>query len=155
TMPDAEELMRTAPRGSVPWAQGMNAYLQGTMAAGRIEELLAVIAHLHEVDPVPAALGRMALALVSGVCILDSFGQLSEATALEQRCLAVVRSTGDREPLVRFWWNIDVALRASYAHEDPWTALQHSDAIQAIYDVTGGERIFLNRHLFRGMNLWY
>ena len=31
-MADAEELMRSAPRGSIPWAQAMNAYIEGTMA---------------------------------------------------------------------------------------------------------------------------
>jgi tetratricopeptide (TPR) repeat protein len=46
-------------------------------------------------------------------------------------------------------------MRASYAHEDPWNALQHSDAIQPIFDATGGEIIFLNMQLFRGLNLWF
>ena len=46
-------------------------------------------------------------------------------------------------------------MRASYAHEDPWQALQHSDALQAIFDETGSEHAFLNMQLFRGMNLWY
>src|ERR1043165_6217663 len=33
TMADAEELMRTAPRGSIPWAQGVAAYFEGTTGA--------------------------------------------------------------------------------------------------------------------------
>jgi hypothetical protein len=97
----------------------------------------------------------MALVLVAGVCILDAFGQISEGTALEKRFSTIVRSTGEREPLAQFWWNIDIALRGSYAHEDPWSGLLHSDAMRAIFDVTGGERIFLNSQLFRGMNLWF
>ena len=35
-MAGAEELLRAAPRGSLPWAQAMVVYLQGTLAAGRI-----------------------------------------------------------------------------------------------------------------------
>src|SRR6185436_8204638 len=31
---DAEELMRSAPRGSVPWAQAVNAYNAGTLLTG-------------------------------------------------------------------------------------------------------------------------
>jgi tetratricopeptide (TPR) repeat protein len=97
----------------------------------------------------------MALLLLNGVCILDSFGQVAEGTALEERFLAVVRSKGDRDPIARLWWNLDIGLRGSYAHEDPWSGLQHSDAIQSIFDAIGGERVYLNLHLFRGMNLWY
>jgi hypothetical protein len=152
---DAEELMRSAPRGSLPWAQAANAYFEGTMAAGQFGDLLASIALLREVEPAPEAMGKMALVLLNGIAILDSFGQVPEGTALEERFAAVARSTQDREPIVRFWWHVDLGFRAGYAHEDPWTGLQHSEAIRAIYDVTGGEQIFLNMELFRGLNLWH
>ncbi len=155
TMADAEELMRSAPRGSIPWAQGMYAHNEVTMLSGRISELLAGIALLREVDPAPEAVGRMALAFLTGVCILDNFGQVPEGTVLEQRFFEVVRAAGERELIARFWWNIATGMRASYAHEDPWNALQHSDAVQAIFDVIGGEIIFLNMQLFRALNLWY
>jgi eukaryotic-like serine/threonine-protein kinase len=155
TMPDAEELMRLAPRGSVAWTQAVNAYFEGTMAAGRFGDLLASIALLWDVDPVPEAMGRMALVLVNGVCLLDSFGKVPEGTALEERFQAVVRSTGNREPIVQFWWWINMGFRAAYAHEDPWRGLQDSDAIRKIYDVTGGNQIYLNMQLFRGLNLSY
>jgi len=154
-MPDAEELMRSAPRGSIPWAQGISAYIEGTMMAGRIPDLLAAIGLLREVDPAPEAAGRMALPLLVGVGLLDALGRVTEATALEERFFAVVRATGDREPLARFWQNVAIGLRASYAHEDPWTGLLHSDANQAILDVIGGEQIFLTTQLFRGLNRWY
>jgi len=155
TMSDAEELVRSAPRGSIPWAQAMQAYYAGLLLAGRIPDLLASIELLREVDPAPQALGRMALVLLSGIFTLDSLGQVLEGTALEQRFFAVIRPTGDREPLARFWWHIALGMRASYAHEDPWKALEHSDAIQAIFDETGYELIFRNLQLFRGKNLWY
>jgi hypothetical protein len=155
TTPEAEELMRLAPPGSVPWTQGMNAYVEGTMIAGRIPDLLAALASLREVVPTPEAVGRMALALTAGSCILDNLGNIPQGTELEHRLHAIARSTGDREPIVRFWWHIAIAMRGCYAHQDPWSALQHGDALQAILDVIGGERTFLNTQLFRGMNLWY
>ncbi len=154
TMPEAEELMRSAPPGSLPWTQGALAYFTGTTVAGRFEDLLASIALLREVDPAPEAVGKMAHVFLHGICILDSFGQVSEGSALEERFFATVRPTTDREPLARFWWNVGIGFRAAYAHEDPWSGLQHSDAIQTIFDVTGGERMFLNMQLFRGLNLW-
>jgi eukaryotic-like serine/threonine-protein kinase len=155
TMADAEELVRSAPRGSIPWAQAMQAYYAGLLLAGRIPDLLASIALLRDVDPAPEALGRMALVLLSGIFTLDSLGQVLEGTALEERFFAVIRPTGDREPLARFWWHIALGMRASYAHDDPWKALEHSDAIQAIFEATGYELISLNLMLFRGKNLWY
>jgi len=155
TMAGAEELMRLAPRGSIPWAQAVQAYYAGLLLAGRIPDLLASIALLREVDPAPEAVGRMALVLLNGIWNLDNLGQVREGTALEERFSAIVRSTGDREPMTVFWWNVLIGMRTSYAHEDPWIGLQHCDAIQAIFDATGNELVFLNMQLFRGMNFWY
>jgi hypothetical protein len=155
TMADAEELMRSAPRGSIPWAQGAAAYFEGTMAFARLGDLLSTIALLREVDPVPEAVGKMALVFVAGICILDAFGHIAEGTALGDRFFAVVRSTGDREPMTVFWWNVVLGVRAAYAHEDPSNALAHSEAIQAIFDGIGSQLIFLNMQLLRGLNLWY
>jgi eukaryotic-like serine/threonine-protein kinase len=154
-MPDADELLRSAPPGSVPWAQGVIAYLEGTTLAGRISDFLAAVALLRGVDPAPDAVARMSLAFLSAVCILDVLGRVPEGTTLEQRFFAFVQTAGDREPIARFWRNTATGMRAAYAHEDPWNALQHSDAIQAIFDVIGGQLIFLNMELFRGMNLWF
>jgi eukaryotic-like serine/threonine-protein kinase len=154
-MPDAEELMRSAPRGSIPWVQGMIVYLQGTMLAGRMGDFLAAIEVLRAADPPPEAAGKMVLLFITAVCMLDFLGQVPEGTLLEQRLFAIVRSSGDREPLARFWWNVIIGMRAGYAHEDPWTGLQYSDAIQAVFDMIGGERVFLNMQLARGLNLWY
>ena len=86
---------------------------------------------------------------------LDNLGRVAQATALEDRFLVLVRPRGDREPLARLWWNVSVGLRASYAHDDPWNALVHSDAIQPIFDAIGGETCFLDMQLLRGMNQWY
>jgi len=155
TLTDAEELIHSAPRGAIPWAQGAIAYFQGTLLAGRIGDFLAAIALLREVDPVPEAMRRMSLAYVTGVSVLDTLGKVSEGTTLEERLFAVIRSTGDRELLARFWWHVALGMRAAYAYEDPWSGFQHSDAIRAIFDVTGGEQVFLNMQLFRGMNLCY
>ncbi|HWO26398.1 MAG TPA: protein kinase [Kofleriaceae bacterium] len=154
-MPDAEELLRAAPPGSIPWAQGHLAYSEGTLVAGRIPDLLAAIALLRQVAPAPEALGRMALCFLAGICILDALGQVPQGISLEVQFFAVIGSRGDREPLARFWWNVLLGLRASYAHEDPWLGLRHSEDNRALFEVLGSERVHLNMQLFRGMNLWY
>jgi eukaryotic-like serine/threonine-protein kinase len=155
TMGDVEELLRLAPRGSLAWSQAMLCYNEGILLNGRIEQLLALIPLLREVEPVPEAVGRMALILLSTICMLDAFGFVAQAHALEDQFLAFSKSRGEREPIVQFWWHIAIGMRAGYAHDDAWRGLRHSDAIQAIYDVLGSERIFLNMQMFRALNLWY
>jgi eukaryotic-like serine/threonine-protein kinase len=154
-MPDADELMRSTPPGSVPWAKAINVYIEGMMVAGRIGELVTTIAQLGEITPAPEAVGRMALAFLSGISVLDGLGKVPEGTTAEARFFAVIRPTEGRDLLARFWWNLAIAMRSSYAHDDPWTALQHSEAIQVIYDVIGGELFFLSMRLFVGLNRWY
>jgi tetratricopeptide (TPR) repeat protein len=152
---DAEELLRSGPRGSVPWTQALFAYSLGTMMAGRIEDLLKALALLREVSPAPDAMGWMSIVFLSAVSILDRLGQIAQGTALEEPFFALVRAGGDQDPVVRLGWHYAIGLRASYAHDDPWKALQHSDAIQAVYELIGGETVFLSLQLLRGMNQWY
>ncbi len=151
---EAEELLRTAPRGSVPWVQGMAAYHVGALMTGRIDDLLASVAQLPGVTAAPEAAGPMSLLFLIGVVLLDMIGRVPQGTALEEPFRALVRQRGDQE-LVRLWWNFGVGMRAAYAHDDPWTALVHSDAIQPIFDAIGGELVFLDMQLTRGMNQWY
>jgi tetratricopeptide (TPR) repeat protein len=133
----------------------MVAYEMATMMAGRNDDLLAALALLPEVTAAPGAAGWMALVFLAGVFIFDNLGRFSQATALEQPFLALARERGDQEPLARFWWNISVAQRAPYAHDDPWNALVHSNAIQPIFDLIGGDLIFVYMQLMRGINEWY
>jgi len=154
-MPEAEEVIRSALPGSIPWAQGMGMYLEGTVLTGRIEDFSAAIELLRAVTPASEAMGKMAVAFIIGTNTLDLVGRLREGTALEERFTAVVHATEDCEPLARFWWNLTIGMRAAYAYDDPWKGLEHCNAIQAIFDVIGGERVYLNMHLFGGMNLVY
>jgi tetratricopeptide (TPR) repeat protein len=155
TIADAEELVRSAPQGSIPWAQGMIAYHLNTMMAGGNEELQTSLARVAKVTPSPEAAGWMSLMFLSGMFMLDNLGRVPEASALSEPFLAIASQRGDQAPLVRFWWNVSVGLRAAHAHDDPWTALVHSEAIRAIFDKIGGTVIFLNLQLLRGINHWY
>src|SRR5262249_36401921 len=149
---DAEEVLRTAPHGSMPWAQALFVY---TTMIRRIDDLLEVVALLREVTPAPEAMRWMSLAFVTAIASLDLFGQVAQGTALEEPFFALISARGDPDPSARLGWHYAIALRASYAHDDPWTALQHSDALQEVYDRIGGECILLCRQLLRGMNDWY
>jgi eukaryotic-like serine/threonine-protein kinase len=153
--PDAEEVLRAAPPGSLPWAQAALAYLEGTLVTGRIGDFMAAAEALREVAPAPEAMSRMALTYVGAACLLDVMGHVAAGSAMAERFRAAIHATGDREPLARFWWNVLVGMRAAYASEDPWDGYRHGDAIRAIFDEIGGERVLLNMQLFRGMNLWF
>jgi tetratricopeptide (TPR) repeat protein len=152
---DAEELVRSAPRGSVPWVQGMVSYLMATIITGRTEELQAALALLTEVTPAPGAVGWMSLLFLASVFLLDHLGQVAQATALEEPFFALVKQHGDQVPQAQFWWNISVGLRAPHAQDDPWNALIHCDAIQPLSDLIGGDVMFCNMQMLRGVNLWY
>jgi tetratricopeptide (TPR) repeat protein len=152
---DAEELVRSAPPGSVPWAQGMAAHQLTTIMSGRNDDLQAWLALLPEVTPAPGAVGWVSLLFLSGIFPLDLLGLVTQATALEEPFLALASRPDDPSLLARFWWNVSVGLRASHAHDDPWRGLIHSDAIQPISDLIGGDVMFLDLQLLRGMNLWY
>ncbi|HEX7837904.1 MAG TPA: hypothetical protein VF469_10605, partial [Kofleriaceae bacterium] len=152
---DAEELVRLAPRGSVPWAQGMASYQLATLMTGREEDFQASLALLAEVTPAPGAVEWIAAVFLSSTFLLDQFGRVAQATALEEPFLALACQPGEPAPLARFWWLFSASLRASHAHDDPWTGLVHSDAIQPISDLIGGGTVFLSMQLLRGMNQWY
>ncbi|HEX8115211.1 MAG TPA: hypothetical protein VF516_46105, partial [Kofleriaceae bacterium] len=151
---DVEEVLRTAPRGTKPWAQAMLAYSETILFAGRTDDLRALVTLLRDLDPVPEAVTTTALVLLTTICMLDAFGFVADATALEER-LAFIRSRAEREPMVQLWWHTAIGMRAGYAHDDPWRGLQDSDAIQAIHAEARSEVMVLNMQLFRALNLWY
>jgi eukaryotic-like serine/threonine-protein kinase len=153
-MPDAEALLRTTPRGSLPWAQAMVAYLQGTLVTGRIGDFHAAVEQLRAVEPAPEALARIALAFLIGGVTLANLGQVPAANALEEQFSAIVSRAGDHELLARYWWNVLQAERAYHLQEAPWRTFQHAGTLAVIADVTGGEVYAVGGKLLRGIGLW-
>jgi tetratricopeptide (TPR) repeat protein len=153
---EAEELLRSARRGSVLWAQGMLAYALGTVMTRRFEQLPALIALLQDVDPDPGEIRRMALAYTATITSLDALGQVAEGTALTDRFSEFLdKATEHDQLLARAWWNLIHGIRTAYAHDDPWAAFRHCDAIRSIRGATGLERILLVMQLYRGIHLWH
>jgi hypothetical protein len=153
-MAGAEELLRAAPRGSLPWAQAMGVYLQGTSAAGRIGDFLAAVELLREVEPGPGELAKLAPTLLIGGLALASIGQVPASNALEARFSAIVAGAGEHELIARYWWNVLQVERSFHLHEAPWRLLEHADTLGAIAGVTGGEMYVVCARLWRGLGLW-
>ncbi|HWO22583.1 MAG TPA: protein kinase [Kofleriaceae bacterium] len=152
---DAEELMRAAPPGSIPWTQSTIVYFQAMMVTGRIADLLAAIEQLRQIDPAPEVIDRIALSFATAIVVLDFLGRIEEGSTLEERFFEVIRSPPDRNTLARFWWHIIRGWRSAFAREDPWSGLQHTGAARAIFDLIGGEQMLMFTQLYRGLNLWF
>jgi hypothetical protein len=150
----AEELLRTAPRGSRPWARAMLTYLQGTLVTGRIGDFLAAIELLREAEPGPEALDKLALSFLVGALMLDELAQVSAANALEEQFSAIMARAGDHELLARFWWNILQTERAFHLQGAPWRIFQHTATLVAIADMTGGEIYVECSRMWRGLCFW-
>jgi tetratricopeptide (TPR) repeat protein len=153
-MADAEELLRTAPRGSLHWAQAMLAYLPGTLVTGRIGDFLAAVELLRDVEPTPEAVDKIASAFLIAGLTLANIGQVPASNALVEQLSAIVARTGEDELLVRFWWNVLLAERAFHLHEAPWRLFQHVDTLEAISGVTGGEVHEGAWRMLRGLGSW-
>jgi len=151
---DIEELLRTAPRGSSPWAQAVIIQLQDTLVTGRIADFMAVIEQLREVEPTPEAVSKLAQPYLAGVMMLDNLGQVSASNALAERFTATVPLGTDRELPSQFWWNYIMGMRALNVLEDPWRLFQHVRALEALHVATGGELYAIVTKLARGMVRW-
>jgi len=155
-MADAEELLRVAPRGSIPWLQAMLAYLQYMLVTHRIEDFMAALEVLRAVEPAPNAMGKIALTYLVGVFTLDNIGQVPMGTALAKRFTETIMQSGAHEQTARFWWNFALGMRAFNAHEDPWRTFQHCDALEAICATIGGGDVYaITQQLVRGLSYWY
>jgi hypothetical protein len=154
-MDEGEEVLRLAPRGSVTWAQALFAYNIGLTLAGRFEERLASLARLHDLTPAPGAAGWVAMNFSSGTYFLDLVGRIAEGTALEASFEEFIRTHADQEPLAWMWWNAGRSLRWAHAHDDPWAGLQHSSALEPIYDAIGGELTLVFARILCAKNQWY
>jgi tetratricopeptide (TPR) repeat protein len=133
----------------------MLSYQLRALMERRIDDLADPRVLLEEVTPDPGAAGTMSLVFLTRVLILDTFGQVSRGSALEEPFRALVRAWGEQEPLAAVWWHVDLGVRSAHVHDDPWTAMQHAEAIRPIYEALGSQLIFLNMQLVRGMNQWY
>jgi tetratricopeptide (TPR) repeat protein len=154
-MADAEELMRSAPPGGVPWAQAIVPYLTGLLRAGRMADVRGVVERLRTATPAPEAIPALAVAHLSMLYVLDLLGWLAEGNALVARFSEVLGPLEARTPRARFYWSLLHSVRSSLASEAPWDGLRHCEQMREVHEAIGGERVLVCTQLFGGMNLWF
>ncbi|AKT38330.1 uncharacterized protein CMC5_024750 [Chondromyces crocatus] len=150
-LPKVEEVVRLAPRGSMPWVQGMFARSTIAIQAGRIAEMSATLELLRETSPSRDAEGLLAVALGFGACQLDLLGRIREADDLTER-LAAIAGSSERDPLASMFWHATAAFRSAYVKNDPWGAIAPAEALRDRALATGHRSMLGVAHMLLGMS---
>jgi hypothetical protein len=148
---EAQELMRVAPRGGGPWAQGMLARVLGALMTGQSGEIPGLIAELSGVQVTAATLRPMGLAYNAMTIALDAAGRRGDATAMVEQFARLVGAELAGELQARFWRVMLGEARFAFVQEDPWAGLASCAALDALQPALGSERIALVAEMVRGM----
>lgn len=150
----AEEVMRLAPPGSGPWAQGVLAKLMDTMYHGRREQFLAAVAALKDVMPAPDAIVPVGVALNYAAFYLAAGGQVAIAERFLQRIHAIIEPIADREPMALGLGYVADAYLSVYAKEDIGTSWARVKGAKDRMMEAGYRRGTDIARMFTGMVLW-
>jgi hypothetical protein len=157
-LPFAEEVMRLAKRGSVPWARGAASKMAGALHGGKIDNLLATLQMFRDIVPAPDAVNALVLAANTGVYVLDALGRIEESNEvmdlIETFC-EVIGPVREQRSIAAAFWRIDRAVRDSYAKEDPWSGLEHARAALHLCEELHHTALLTFARGCHGMSLWY
>jgi serine/threonine protein kinase/tetratricopeptide (TPR) repeat protein len=153
-LPHAEEVLRVAPRGSGPWSQGMLLKIVSSIQAGNLDEFLALLELVGDTSPAPDAATPWAICVATGIFLLDLLGRTHAANHLFEKLTAGIRTVGDHEPMATVLFHSILAIRMSYAEEDPMKGLAHGETLLRLSEATGQRRFGELAKNFIGMNRW-
>jgi hypothetical protein len=157
-LPLAEEVMRLAKRGSVPWARGAASKIVGALHGGKIDDLLETLQMFRAIVPAPEAVNALVLAANTGVFVLDVLGRIAESNEvmdLIERFCEVIGPVREQRSIAAALWCIDKAVRDPYAYEDPWSGLEHALAALRLCEELHHTMLLTFARGSRGMSLWY
>ncbi len=157
-LPFAEEVMRLAQRGSVPWARGAASKILGALRGGKIDDLLETLQRFREIVPAPDAVNALVLAANTGVFVLDVGGRIAESSEvmdLIERFCAVIGPVREQRSIAAALWRIASAVRDPYAKHDPWSSLEHARAALRICEELRHTVLHTFARGCHGMSLWY
>jgi tRNA A-37 threonylcarbamoyl transferase component Bud32/tetratricopeptide (TPR) repeat protein len=150
-----EDALRLAVPGTEPWARAVTAKLAIALRDGQSDAAIELIGMLQSVDPAPDALVSIVVAINFGGFILNRWARFALVEHGLQRVHAIVEPVADREPVARGWMHMGHVAIEPWAHEDPWTGLQHAQAARASFREANHRQNALLAQLLVGMNLWF
>ncbi|WP_437592026.1 serine/threonine-protein kinase [Sorangium sp. So ce1000] len=154
TMLAAERMMREAPPGSQPWAQGVAAALAYANLLGLPDRFEALLGTLVGVEPDSQATGLAAFALFVGLYGTLLEGRVASLGPLVERVRAMLERVEEREPFGAGFLHVALAMEHLLAREEPWSALLRVDAAQKSYRGADHVRGASGARLVRGLVLW-
>ncbi len=125
-----------------------------SLLTDRIDDLVRTLELVRGVDPAPEALDITALALCTGIFILDLGGQFQMAELFRRRLRDVVEPVAAKSPVARGWMFLADTQRILWVEADPSRALEVGRAAQAAFLEAGHRRGALEAQVFVGTTLW-
>jgi tetratricopeptide (TPR) repeat protein len=150
----ADELLRLAPPGSVPWVQGAFVHVSDAMLRGDFAALLGALERVARVEPSLEAASALGLALTTGISMLDLGAAVDAAAPLVARLHALDERYGERDPLLGGWVAVFHASRDAAFDNDPWSGLRQSHLACELFAQTSHRHGLDGARALRGMNLW-
>ncbi|UQA54721.1 serine/threonine-protein kinase [Polyangium aurulentum] len=151
----AEELMRLAPQGSLPWLQGAFASIAAATMTNTVEEQAATFEALHATAPSADGVGLLVFTCGAGAFVLDLLGRIQEANDLMVYASTVLRGLETDDPIAVAWYHAFLGVRGAYAHEDPWRALECSRESVRVLETIHHRRGCTGAGVMQGTNAWY
>ncbi len=154
-VPYAEEVLRVAAPGSVPWAQAVRTLLMSHVRTGNIPGVTWGLEQLAaDVPFADNAVEPITVALLTGCFFLDVAGQLEQATRFMQRGLAVAIPFIEREPAGAGWILAVQGFHDGVTREDPFLGLQGMQRAIACFQKVNHRRAIAVARVGFGCLLW-
>lgn len=154
-LPRAQELLRKAERGSVPWAQALLISLIGAAQTGASLEFAEALDAAMVAEFQLEALELASLILCMGGYLKRCAGAVREGEAPVKRAEALVRPMADKAPSAAVYCDINAASINAFADEDPWSGLAYArSALARALSIDHG-RYVLGARMLILMNLWF
>jgi eukaryotic-like serine/threonine-protein kinase len=149
-----EKVLELATPGSAAWVRAAVLKIGHSLLTDRIDELVKTLELVRSVEPAPDALDVMALALCTGIFILDLGGQFQMAELFRRRLREVVEPVAAKSPVARGWMYLADTQQIAWVAADPWRATEVGRSSRAAFLEAGHRRGALEAQVFVGMTLW-
>jgi tetratricopeptide (TPR) repeat protein len=153
-VPQAEELLRIAERGSAPWVQALFVKLAWAVQAGETAAFAEILRELMTVEFQLDAMDHASLTMGMASYLLDLHGDIRQAEAVAERLDMLVLPIADSAPTAAVIASVFSSLRCAYVKEDPWTGLLRARSGEALCRAIGCERYLLGSQLSIALNAW-